>query len=307
MPDMALRFPVSVLILTRDEEVNIAQALASVSFSDDVVVFDSFSTDRTLEIARSFSNVSIVQRVFDNWAAHQNWGVRHISFRHPWVLYIDADERVEPDLAEELMRLADPASPMAAYRVRRRDIFMGRWLRHAQLYPTWLIRFFRPGRIRYERLVNPVAIVDGPIGDLHGHLVHYPFSKGIDQWFSRHNSYSTFEAMELLNSTRQSIPWRDLLARDPNRRRAAAKTLFFRLPCRPHLRWLYTVLIRQAWRDGRPGMLYARMLYIYEHMITVKARAMRLGRQFSAGLSTPASPAPPPVVPPPSSSQRTLT
>src|SRR5690606_28554159 len=121
----------------------------------------------------------------------------------------------EPELAREVGVKADPQSPYAAFRLRRRGMFMGRWLRHAQLYPTWIIRLFRPERIRYERLVNPKAVVDGPIADLEGHLAHYPFSKGIDHWFERHNSYSTFEAMELLKvRTGAAKPLRALLTRD---------------------------------------------------------------------------------------------
>src|SRR5688572_7363444 len=94
--------PVSVVILTKDEEINIGACLDCLKFSDDVVVYDSFSTDRTLEISRGYPNVSIVQRKFDNWAAHQNWGVQNIPFKHPWILYVDADERVPEDLAAQV-------------------------------------------------------------------------------------------------------------------------------------------------------------------------------------------------------------
>ncbi len=70
---------------------------------------------------------------------------------------------------------------------------MGHWLKHAQLYPTWLVRLFRPARIRYERLVNPVAIVDGPVGHSGAHIIHYPFSHGVSHWLARHNRYSDME------------------------------------------------------------------------------------------------------------------
>lgn len=271
-----MAYPVSVVILTKDEEVNIDACLRTLGFSDDVIVYDSLSTDRTLEIARGFPNVSVVQRKFDNWSAHQNWGVANIPFRHPWVLYVDADERVEPELAAEIGRIADPASPMSAFRLRRKDMFMGRWLRHAQLYPTWIVRLFRPSKIRYERLVNPVAVVEGPTGRLEGHLIHYPFSKGVAQWFERHNSYSTFEAMELekvLGGRRR--PLSGLLSRDPNDRRATLKDIFFRLPFRPQVKWLYYMLWRWAWLDGMPGVTYARMTYLYEYMISIKYREVQ--------------------------------
>lgn len=270
------RFPLSVVILTKDEEVNIKACLDGLGFSDDVVVYDSLSRDRTVEIARAYPNVSIVQRPFDNWSAHQNWGVQNIPFKHPWVLYVDADERVDDRLREEAQERADPVAPESAFRVRRKDMFMGRWLRHAQLYPTWLIRLFRPAKIRYERLVNPVAIVDGPIGQLDGHLIHYPFSKGVAQWFERHNSYSSFEAAELIKVLAgKRRPLRGVFARDPNDRRAALKDIFFRLPMRPQVKWMYYMLIRRAWQDGVPGITYARMTYLYEYMISIKVREIR--------------------------------
>lgn len=266
----------SVVILTKNEERNLPACLDSVAFSDDIVVFDSYSDDATVEIAEARPNVRVVQRRFDNWSAHQNWGVQNIPFRHPWVLYIDADERVDDELAVEVQRAADPASPLSAFRFRRKDLFMGRWLRHAQLYPTWLIRLFRPERVRYERLVNPVTVVDGPVGELHGHIVHYPFSKGVHHWIERHNSYATFEAMELLRiEERVRRPLVQIFSRDANTRRAAQKDLFFRMPCRPQIKWLYYMLGRWAFLDGRPGCTYARLTYLYEYMISIKAAELR--------------------------------
>lgn len=283
MPDHP-RHPVSVVILTKDEQDNIGPCLDTLRFSDDVVVYDSLSTDKTLDIARTFPNVSVVQRPFDNWSAHQNWGVQNIKFKHPWVLYVDADERVEPDLAEEVQRVSDPASTLSAYRLRRKDMFLGKWLRHAQLYPTWIVRLFRPEKIRYERLVNPVAIVDGPMGELQGHLIHYPFSKGLKQWFERHNSYSTFESIELekvLAGSRRPIS--GVFAKDPTDRRATLKDIFFRLPFRPHVKWMYYMLARRAFLDGKAGMMYARMQFLYEYMIQLKLEELKYkksGRQL---------------------------
>lgn len=269
-------FPISVMILTKDEEINIGPCLDCLSFSDDVVVYDSLSTDKTVEIARGYDNVSIVERKFDNWSSHQNWGAKNIEFKHPWVLYVDADERVDDELAREVRRVADPDAPESAFRMRRKDFFMGKWLKRAQLYPSWFIRMYRPKKIRYERLVNPVAHVDGPIGDLRGHIIHYPFSKGLVHWFERHNSYSGFEAEEqrkVMGGKRR--PFRQVLSRDPNDRRAAMKDIFFHLPLRPHVKWLYYIVWRRAFLDGRAGLTYARLQYIYEYMIQMKARELQ--------------------------------
>ena len=266
----------SVLVLTRNEERNIGECLGCLGFSDDVVVLDSISDDRTTEIARGFSNTRVVERPFDNWSSHQNWAVGNIDFKHPWVLYVDADERIEADFAAEIMAAAAPDSPESAFRMRRKDFFQGTWLRHAQLYPTWFVRLFRPEKIRYERLVNPVAHVDGPTGELRGHIIHYPFSKGLVHWFERHNSYSTFEAKELLKVLGgKRRPLRGVLSRDPTARRATLKDIFFRLPFRPQIKWAYYVFWRRAFLDGRAGMDYARLQAIYESMITFKVRELQ--------------------------------
>src|ERR1700740_1141450 len=115
---------VSALILTLDEEINIAACLDSLSWCDDVVVLDSLSSDRTRAIAEE-RGVRVITRAFDNWSAHQNWAVTNIEFRHPWVLYLDADERCTEELRDDVLRSARPDAPEAAFRIRRKDFFMG--------------------------------------------------------------------------------------------------------------------------------------------------------------------------------------
>ena len=263
---------VSVLILTLNEEINIAACLESLSWCDDVVVLDSLSTDRTRAIAEEHG-ARVVTRAFDNWSAHQNWAVTHIEFRHPWVLYLDADERCLPDLRDDVLAHARATAPEAAFRIRRKDFFMGHWLKHAQLYPTWLVRVFRPQRILYERLVNPVAVVDGPVGDLDAHIVHYPFSHGVSHWIARHNRYSDMEAIEAAKVREQAehrAASGSLWSRDPNERRRALKDIFFRMPARPLLKFLYYYGWRRGFLDGRAGFTYATLQAIYEYMIDCK-------------------------------------
>jgi glycosyltransferase involved in cell wall biosynthesis len=264
---------VSVLILTLNEEININACLESLFWCDDVVVLDSLSTDRTRSIAEEHG-ARVVTRPFDNWSAHQNWAVSHIDFRHPWVLYLDADERCPNDLQEEVLRCARPNAPEAAFRIRRKDFFMGRWLKHAQLYPTWFVRLFRPGNIRYERLVNPVAIVDGPTGELQSHILHYPFSHGVSHWIERHNRYSDMEAIEAEKARSRNpdavqavaSPW----SKDPNERRRALKDIFFRMPARPLVKFVYYYAWRRGFLDGRAGLTYATLQAMYEYMIACK-------------------------------------
>jgi glycosyltransferase involved in cell wall biosynthesis len=262
---------VSVLVLTLNEERNIGACLETLAWSDDVVVLDSLSTDATREIAAQHG-ARVVQRPFDNWSTHQNWAVRNIEFRYDWVLYLDADERCPPDLRDEVLRVARAQGSEAAFRVRRKDFFMGRWLRHAQLYPTWLMRLFRPTHIRYERLVNPVAVVDGPIGELREHIIHFPFSHGVSHWIARHNRYSDMEAVEVAKVRATGRISGELWASDPNERRRALKDLFARLPARPLMKFLYCYGWRRGFLDGRAGLTYATLQAIYEYMIDCKYR-----------------------------------
>lgn len=260
---------VSVLILTLNEEINIGACLDCLSWCDDVVVFDSLSTDRTRVIAEE-RGIRVVSRAFDNWSAHQNWAVTNIEFRHPWVLYLDADERCSPELRDDVLSRTSAAAPEAAFRIRRKDIFMGRWLKHAQLYPSWFVRLFRPQRIRYERLVNPVAVVDGPIGELAGHIIHYPFSHGVSHWVARHNRYSDMEALEAAKVRDNRLPSGALWSRDPNERRRALKDIFFQLPARPLVKFLYYYAWRRGFLDGRAGFTYATLQAFYEYLISCK-------------------------------------
>ena len=269
---------ISVLILTKNEERDLPACLRSVAWCDDIHVYDSFSTDRTVEIAKSAGAI-VTQREFDNWASHQNWGLRNIHFKHPWVLYIDADERVTAGLSESIRESVAGADGITAFRLQRRDFFMGTWLKHVQASPYYL-RLFRPQKIHYERLVNPVTVVDGPIGVLSGSLDHFPFSKGVTHWLDRHNSYSSFEAQQIAaDRSRQSrfSLLKAFRAKDFHVRRFHQKELFFRLPARPLLKFLLLYVLKRGFLDGRAGFTYAVLQSIYEYMIVLKTREVASG------------------------------
>lgn len=276
---------VSVLILTKNEQQDLPGCLASVAWSDDIHVFDSLSTDDTVAIAER-AGATVTRRAFDNWAAHQNWGLQNIRFRHPWVFYIDADERMTPELVHAVRAaVADPGDRVA-FRVQRRDFFLGTWLAHVQASPFYL-RLFRPGRMRYERLVNPVSIADGPVGQVAGYLDHYPFSKGMSHWLERHNSYSTLEARQIVDNRRGRAGFslrHALLARDFHERRFHQKELFYRLPLRPLVKFALLYLGKRGFLDGRAGLTYAVLQSIYEYMIVLKVREL--------GRASPAAPGP---------------
>ncbi|HLO75448.1 MAG TPA: glycosyltransferase family 2 protein [Magnetospirillum sp.] len=274
---------VSVLILTLNEERNLPRCLEALSWCDDVVVLDSFSTDRTVEIAKAHG-ARVIQRRFDDWSTHQNWALANIGFRHRWVYYSDADEVVPADLRDELLAVAnDPTAKPVAYRLRYKNYFCGRWLRHCGIYPVWVLRFFQPDKVRWKRLVNPVAEVDGAEGRLHHHFLHYTFNNGLNAWFDKHNRYSWQEAVESLESLRSSklsLDWSALA--DPVRRRRFLKELSFRMPFRPTLRFLYMYILRLGFMDGWPGYTYCRLLALYEYMIVVKMTEIRRREQGMA-------------------------
>lgn len=269
---------ISVLVLTRNEQQNIRACLETVAWSDDIHVYDSLSTDDTVAIAREMG-ARVTQRAFDNWAAHQNWGLRNLPFAHPWVFYIDADERVTPQLRDAMLRAVHDPGECVAFRVQRRDFFLGTWLRHVQVSPFYL-RLFRPEHMRYERLVNPVSIVDGPVGDISGFLDHFPFNKGISHWLERHNTYSSLEARQIaadLPGGRKFSVRKAFTAADFHERRFHQKELFYRLPCRPLLKFMLLYFGKRGFLDGRAGFTYAVLQSIYEYMISLKLKEVREG------------------------------
>ena len=265
--------PVSILILTLNEETNIGACLDALAGFDDIVVFDSLSKDRTKEIALA-KGARIVERPFDNWAAHQNWAMDNISFKHPWVFYLDADERMTPELREEILAIArDPGRKEVAYYCGRKNFFLGKWIRHA-MPPGMIMRFFKPGTIRFERLVNPVPVIDGPHGYLRHYFEHYNFSKGLTEWFDKHNKYSLFEAMEGMKLREKPVGLGALFSRDRFERRRALKELSFRMPLRPLVKFLWMYVLKLGFLDGRAGYTYCKLQAMYEYMIVVKMREL---------------------------------
>jgi len=267
---------ISVLILTKNEEQDLPGCLKSVTWCDDVHVFDSFSDDQTVSIAKN-AGAKVTQRKFDNWSAHQNWGLANIPFKYSWVLYIDADERVSDSLHNALKAFDPKTTEAVACEIQRRDFaWDGTWLKHAQISPYYM-RFFRPEKMRYERLVNPVSIPDGPTGKISGFLDHYPFSKGIRYWLQRHLGYADMEASMRLADINQQTSFsvaKALFSKDFTTRRYHQKGIFYKLPGRPLIKFVYMVFVRMAFLDGRAGVTYATLQSIYEYFIVLKTREL---------------------------------
>lgn len=259
---------ISIVVLTHNEEANLPRCLASVVFSDDIWIVDSGSTDRTLELAQA-AGAHVVARAFDSFAAQRNFAMVQ-DLRHGWVLHLDADEVVTPELQAELLALASAnAAPYPVYKVPSRLIFMGRWLRHAGMYPAYQVRFGRADALRFvdhghgQREIQDAS----QVGTLQAPLDHHNFSKGINDWFQRHLRYARLEASEVLNGGHADVGPTKLFSSDPTVRRRTLKALAARLPARPLLRFLYSYIVRGGFLDGRPGYHYSRMLAIYQYLI----------------------------------------
>lgn len=270
---------ISVLILTYQEEANIGACLDALAWCDDIVVLDSFSTDRTVNIACE-RGARVLQRSFDDFAAQRNYGIQHGGFRHEWVLHLDADEIVPPALRDEITASVRDAA-FDAFRVPSKMMFEGRWLKYAGMYPTYQVRLGHRERLRFHQVGHGQreTLPANRIGTLRSGLLHYSFSKGLEEWFAKHNRYSTDEAREQYASRardgRVRVRITDL--RDSTTRRRTLKRVFATLPFRPTLRFVYMFLWRRGFLDGAAGFRYARLLAIYEEMSVLKLWELRSG------------------------------
>ncbi len=263
---------VSTLLLTLNEEQNLPACLDALSWCDDIWVLDSFSTDATVEIARS-AGAHVMQRKFDSFAGQRNYGLERAGFRHEWILHLDADEICTEELHQEILQRTNDAA-FDAYRIPSKTMFMDKWVKRSGMYPTYQVRLGRHPEFQFKQVghgqredVDPARV-----GTLQSPYLHYSFSKGLSEWFEKHNRYSTLEAMEALQTDRsQDLDVAGLFSlKDATRRRRALKQLSYRVSFRPTLRFLYMYLLRGGILDGRAGYSYCHLLSIYEAMIDAK-------------------------------------
>ena len=271
---------ISVLIPALNEGRNLEACLASVAWSDDIVVVDSWSVDATAEIART-GGARLVEFDWDGQLPKKkNWALANVKWKHPWVLILDADERVTPELAEE-MRTTVGTTERHGFLVNRHLVFLGRQIRHCGYYPSWNLRLFLHEHGRYERLVegdtgsgdNEVhehVVVDGPVGCLRGELVHHAYPD-IATWVEKHNRYSNWEAaVEVRGVGNGGGP----LGSTPRMRRRL-RVLARRLPFRPTLRFVYSYVLRAGFLDGYPGYVLSRLMATYELLSVLKVKEAR--------------------------------
>lgn len=277
-PSFSTTAPVSVMIFTLDEEVNLPACLASLRWCDDVIVVDSFSRDGTEAVCRA-EGARFFQHRFEGMDQQRNWALTSTAPKHDWVLILDADERVTPELVSEMRAtLAGSTDGIAAYRVRRRFHFWGRWLRHSALYPTWVVRLVHRDRVRYFKIGHGESQeTQGAVGELAGDLIDEN-EKGIDEWFTRQNRYARWEAEHEVADEASPIDVRRLLSANPMDRRIELKRLSQRTPGRAGLYFAYSYVLRGGFREGMDGLVFCTMRAMYQQMIAVKKYDLRRRR-----------------------------
>ncbi len=265
----------SVLIPTKNESRNLPACLDSVAWADERVVLDSYSTDNTIAIAAS-KGARVVQREFDNFSSHKNWALREIEFKNPWLFILDADERVTPELRDEIEQLFVNQPKHEGYYIPRLIRWCGRPLRRGGRYPDYNLRLFKLGSGFYEqRLVHEHLVLKGSAGYLENPIDHDD-DKGIERYFDRHNHYSSLEAMEVLNSQSQSGDLTANLFRNGPQRRRALKLWAYRyLPARPLFVFVFMYIFKLGFLDGRAGFESAVLRAIYEYQIDLKLRELK--------------------------------
>lgn len=196
---MPPRSAITAIILTRNEERHIRDCLDAVAWADERVVLDSYSTDATVAIAQTMPGVRVVRRVFDTYARQRNAGLDLAA--NDWVLFIDADERVTPAMAEEIRAIVATASAAGApvgFWLPRRNLILGRWVRYAGWWPDEQLRLLRRARARYDETRDPheVVVLDGPEGHVINPMTHYNYDS-LGQFIAKQRGYARREGRTL--------------------------------------------------------------------------------------------------------------
>jgi hypothetical protein len=235
-------------------------------------VLDSFSEDETEALVKGTS-ARFFQRAFDTFAGQRNWAIDNVVFKYRWVLHLDADECLTPQLHAELSRLAAD-DEKSAYMLANRVIFMGRWIRRCTMYPYYQARFLRLGESRFKQVGHGQHLGHATRGTgiALEPYTHYNFSKGIADWVARHNRYSDDEARRITRDDRgflASLP-EAIVSRDAGEKQQARKRLADHLPLRPLVRFLYLYVWKWGFLDGRAGFDYCMLMAFYDYLIRLK-------------------------------------
>ncbi len=226
------REKITVLIPCFNEEEMIEGCLESVKWADEILIVDSFSTDKTLEIARKY-NPHIIQHEYINSAAQKNWAIPQAKY--PWVLIVDADERVTPQLRDEILEILEKGTEYSAFRIYRQNHFMGFKINHCGWDKDDVIRLFRRDKGRYEeKHVHADMIIDGKIGVLKGKLLHYTI-RSFEQYMKKFDRYTSWAALDRSKKTKK-VKW-------------------YHITLRPLWRFFRQYILKLGFLDGMPGLI----------------------------------------------------
>ena len=267
--------PVSIVILTLNEEQHLPECLASVAGADDIVVLDSGSTDRTAEIARA-AGARVFTHGFTDFAGQRNHAHAAIHFLHPWVFHLDADEQMTPELLAECASLPAHA-PFDGYYAAPRMMFHGRWLRRCTDYPAWQARCVRATGFQFIQVGHGQR--ESPemrMGFLKGAYLHDISAPDMAEWEAKHRSYARKEAVSSFAEHRSvGNILRSPINGSALERRRALKNLSYSLPLRPQLRFLYQYILRGGFLDGPGAFRYCRLLARYEQFAAEELATLR--------------------------------
>jgi glycosyltransferase involved in cell wall biosynthesis len=277
---------VSVLVPVKNEAENLKRCLRALAWADEVFVVDSQSTDDTAAVAAEWG-AHVVQFHFNGtYPKKKNWALESLPFRNAWVLIVDADEVVVPELADEIARCT-AADEADGFYLNMKYYFLGRRIRHCGYAEAWNLRLFKHRFGRYEAM--PVA-QGSATGDNEAHehvelegkalrLVHeldhfaYP---SISTWVEKHNRYASWEAEQYERFLREPVPAAIGAGKRFKRR---LKKLYLRLPMRPLWRFVYAYVLRLGFLDGMPGFIFCTLLSFYDFLASAKLYERRLAAQ----------------------------
>lgn len=290
---MAKRAPVSVLVITKNEESNIRLCLESVKWAGEIVVVDSHSADRTVDIAGEYTG-KVYQYTWDGKWPKKSWSLEVPEFSNDWILMIDADERATPEFREELGRIiADEDNGYSGYIVRYRYWFLGRHIRYGD--PVRKVALFKKSRSHFEKFDLSGAegtqsletghehpIIDGRIGVMESHLIHDD-KRPLYFYFDRHNHYSTWEALlihrKMYRDPSSEIIRPILTGGNKISLRRFFKYIFLKLPFKPFIYFIYSYIFRLGFLDGYAGLVYNICKAFYVFQIGLKVHELKMRKR----------------------------
>jgi glycosyltransferase involved in cell wall biosynthesis len=269
---------IDVLVITKNEEVNIPHCLRAVAgWTSRVYVVDSGSTDQTCQLATELG-AQVVEHEWEGYAAQKNWALDNLAFESDWILIVDADEVITPALKDKLVAIAQRDQEEvteAGFYINRLLYFLDRPIRHCGYHPSWNLRFFKRGRGRYEdRAVHEHLLIDGPVGYIKTPMEHRD-RRGLEAYIEKHNHYSTLEAKEIVSRQRGNQLDGTLGGNQLQRRRWFKQRVYAKLPAKWLFRFLYMYVLRLGVLDGLTGFRFCMFISSYELQIGLKMIELR--------------------------------